>query len=309
MSEEFDNKKVRIELEKLNESIRTILKNNLKILQGLPKVAEIFECSLNNLNTIKNLHNFFNSSTFLEVQETLEDYKRISGLSQEEYDEHFKNKIAHHEIIGNHGWVLGLQLGFDDEQQIYNKIHKGVDEKELVCFFFQNKEDILNYFDAISQKYNEAQNLKLFIDKSLLCYKSNDFSSAAFYICAVFERRLQEFLPNYDSTTERARDGIKKSRKGYFNQLKTNNKTQGFTEIYYLLYFLPSFKTFCKRLFVDGKKHKFNGGTEPKYFNRNWFVHGKMTRDVEEYEVLQLLNALTALEDAIEYFSNKREPK
>lgn len=305
MSEEFDNEKIKIELENLNGSLKTILKNNYKILQGLPKVTEILECSLKKLKAINVLHDFFNSATFLEVQETVEEYKKISGLSQEEYDEHFKNKKAHHETIGSYGWVLGLQLDFDDEQQIYNKIQQGVDERELVCFFFKNKEDILNYFDAISQKYKEAQNLKLFIDKSLLCYKSNDFSSAAFYISAVFERRFASFMPKYRKTTKRAEYGINESRVDYFNQLKSNNKTHGFTETYYLLYFLPSFSTFCKRLFVDGDEHDLDNGTEPKFFNRNWFFHGKMTREVEEYEVLQLINALMALEDAIEYCGNK----
>ena len=221
-------------------------------------------------------------------------------MSQDDYNEHFKNEIEMHEAIGNYGWVLGLKLWLDDAQQIYNLIKQGVEEKKLVKFFFKNKEDVFKYFDSFSEKYKQMTNLKLFFDKALICYKSNDFSSALFYIVAVFERRFEFFIPNY-RMTKRAVDGLKKHREDYFNQLKTNNKGYDYIKTYYLLYFLPSFSAFCKRLFVDGDEHDFNEGTEPKYLNRNWFIHGKMTRDVEEYEVLQLLNALMTLEDAMEY--------
>ena len=52
---------------------------------------------------------------------------------------------------------------------------------------------------------------------------------------------------------------------------------------------------FLNRLFVDGI-YTLDSKNEPPYINRNWLLHGKCTRNIERFECVQLLNALSVIE-------------
>ncbi len=60
----------------------------------------------------------------------------------------------------------------------------------------------------------------------------------------------------------------------------------------------PSLIAFLNRLFVDGE-YTFERGVEPPYINRNWLLHGKCCREIEQFECIQLLNALEIIENVL----------
>ena len=69
--------------------------------------------------------------------------------------------------------------------------------------------------------------------------------------------------------------------------------------------YIPSFAAFAERLFCEAKgSYDMETGTEPPYLNRNWLMHGRMTRDVRKYECIQLINALDALMYIEEYLED-----
>ena len=69
--------------------------------------------------------------------------------------------------------------------------------------------------------------------------------------------------------------------------------------------YLPSFYKYAIRTFVDGTEHDLDSGTEPEYLNRNWLMHGRMTRPVKRYESVQLINAFHTLADIEEILNNE----
>ena len=57
----------------------------------------------------------------------------------------------------------------------------------------------------------------------------------------------------------------------------------------------PSLIEYSNRVFYD-EPYPFVKGIEPPYLNRNWLMHGRMTREIERYECIQVLNALSVIE-------------
>ena len=75
------------------------------------------------------------------------------------------------------------------------------------------------------------------------------------------------------------------------------------TRVIFVADLMPSFAAFAERVFVDGE-YSFESGTEPPYLNRNWLMHGRMTRRVKRYERVQLINALNTLIEIEEELEN-----
>ncbi|WP_313344533.1 hypothetical protein [Sedimentibacter sp.] len=57
----------------------------------------------------------------------------------------------------------------------------------------------------------------------------------------------------------------------------------------------PSLIEYLNRIFYD-EPYPFKKNVEPLYLNRNWLMHGRMAREIERYECIQILNALSAME-------------
>lgn len=118
------------------------------------------------------------------------------------------------------------------------------------------------------------------------------------YFVALIKYRITRNI-EFSEKAKRYKD--KFSRHGFKDHLATEYKAApGFmTKIVLFLGIYPSLIDFLNRLFVD-KKDTFENDQEPPYVNRNWLLHGRCDRDIERYECIQLLNALSVFEFTID---------
>ena len=97
-------------------------------------------------------------------------------------------------------------------------------------------------------------------------------------------------------------EGIEDTKNEHFNKLSQKEKSL-LSNVFLLTEFIPALSSYIGRLFdgdKNAKDHFGKSGYEPPYLERNWLMHGYRTKSVERYEVLQLLNAIDALEEIID---------
>lgn len=98
------------------------------------------------------------------------------------------------------------------------------------------------------------------------------------------------------SKIERPTNRNKFSNKGFSNH--TENEYENVDNMFKTFLFACMYLSlieFLKRLFVDGK-NSFKSGNEPNYLNRSWLMHGRVTKQIQRFECLQLFNALDTLD-------------
>lgn len=96
---------------------------------------------------------------------------------------------------------------------------------------------------------------------------------------------------NIRKLTKQCEEGLKKTGEEKYDSLSN----RPIFRLFLVRDYIPSFYSFTNRTFVDGYVHNFDTGTEPDYLNRNWLMHGRMTRPVKRYECVQLKNAFHTL--------------
>lgn len=118
--------------------------------------------------------------------------------------------------------------------------------------------------------------------------------TSAMYLTALIEYRVTKNV-NYPKKQLKYKD--KFSREGFHNQLVDDYESApGFmTKCILFLNSYPSLIAFLNRLFVDGE-YEFKSDKETPYINRNWLLHGRCEREIQRYECIQLLNALSVFE-------------
>lgn len=246
-------------------------------------------------SAISGLYDF--SSLYKRIEKTNKFFEEINTLSEEEYNERFRNKVERAEALGTHGWVIGqhMQLGAENEALVSLE-NKG-SEAAVLSLFYVTEGVEKTEIDDLKKIYN-GTNLAFYLERFEAVYSNQDYTSAAFYLCSILERRVKIFANTYRKLTRLIEEGIPEEKKSYFNTI-AENRDQGALDLYVLTEYIPSLKTYIERVFVDGI-YTFENGVEPPYLNRNWLVHGMITKPVEKYQVLQLLNAIDTLEVVID---------
>lgn len=239
------------------------------------------------------------------LQEDMERIKATKDLNFDDYKDYYSNKIQNAIELGKYGWVISPNCSVGGEAQLVKQLKKGKTEKSCLKYFFLNKSCVQTVIDELRDKYQTSY-LKLYFDGFERNYKRRDYMSAIFFIVSILETRMKGTFKDANISTRYkkiANDGIDNKQQKYFNQAQANGNYH--TSVFVINEFLPSFQEFAKRTFIEEDPYII-GGTEPPYFNRNWLMHGKRTRPVEKYEVLQVLNALSSLEaikDALDKYS------
>lgn len=128
-------------------------------------------------------------------------------------------------------------------------------------------------------------------------FEENDYMTAAMYLMGLLDYRVGQLV---DFPERRLSNRVKYSNEGFADQ-KTGDfheLTQGKRYITKKILFLetyPSLIEYLNRVFYD-EPYPFSKGIEPPYLNRNWLMHGRMTKEVERYECIQILNAISVVE-------------
>lgn len=244
---------------------------------------------------ISSLSNF--SSLFNAVKENEKFFNEINSLSKDEYEKRFCKKVERAEALGKHGWVIGQHMQMGIEDKVLARFNNGESEESVVTEFLGNRDISDIEIDLLKQTYQNT-NLVFYLEQFAAVYKNQDYTSAAYYLCAILERRTRIFVNTYRNLTKLIEKGVSEEKENYFATISAN-RSQGALDLFVLTEYIPSLKTFLERVFEDGI-YTFENGIEPPYFNRNWLVHGMLSKPVKKYQVLQIYNALDTLEVIIE---------
>lgn len=279
--------------EHIQESLRQIIQT---ISSPLSTIA-----SVDTENALSKIRSSLVGSylTYLEKQKKLTD--DLVGLSYEEYNKYFEDKIERAKTLGKFGWVVSPNMVAGSETKIALDLLSGGDEKKYVKEFFYNRNTIFATIKELQDKVATADNLSLYLEMFEKCFRRYDYTSAAVYICGVLDYRMkqafkQENMRRYGALLN---TGIDEERKKYYKETKKENSKS--YNIFILTEYITSFQEYAKRTFTEETGYGL-GEQEPPYFNRNWLMHGYSTRKVQRFEVLQLLNALSCLETIIDGF-------
>lgn len=280
--------------------------NNQNIVSVISSALKNFVSSIPVMDIVKQISSFttniFNSSgitEFVERQRKLaEDLK---DLKFEDYDKYFEDKIARAKTLGKFGWVISPHMSVGDETQMALALMDGKNEKNYSKNFFYNPNMITRTIEEIRSNYLKADNLLFYINNFEKLLKKRDYTSASFYISSIIDYRMKKIftIENMRRYEAIINTGINEKRKMYYQKSKKNK--ENIINIFVLTEFLPSFQEYAQRTFIEADGYKL-GENEPPYFNRNWLMHGSITKKVERYQALQLLNALSCLESIIEHF-------
>lgn len=244
-----------------------------------------------------------------EVLNALKDLsEKIKGRTEISYDQMQDDNRYHISVIeklGGYGWTIHGNITPNDPREWINIIEsKG--EAEILKWFSEN--DIDEMFDEMRHRYHTAPE-SLYLERASENYYLGHYTEAAFFFLALMNYRINIITPdNIRKLTKQCEEGLKKTGEEKYDSLSD----RPFFRLFLVRDYIPSFYAFATRTFVDGDAHKFDTGTEPDYLNRNWLMHGRMTRLVKRFECVQLINAfhtLAEIEEAIDETAKTTESK
>lgn len=238
-----------------------------------------------------------------EFQKTLNSMRNIDKsikatqkLTSDEFLMRYSHRIELSKRIGNNGWVISFWRK-KDFAKICNELIVKKRENDIVKIFEANNEELLlSIIQDLKDKYINGQEL-LYFTGGIEQFKNENYMASAMFLLSLLDYRFSLLIERPDGYMNN-RD--KYSEKGFYlqKQKEFSNMSEYKQQLRKVLYFtegFPSLITYMKRTFCDGN-YSFKNGVEPPYLNRNWLMHGRMARQVERYECIQILNTLDILE-------------
>ena len=260
-----------------NEITRNFQLNNI-----LPQMKAIQD-------TMSNLRTFPISE---EVKAFIFEAKASENLSHEDFLNKYGEEIDICKTVGKAGWVVSEHSNPREIKEWYQLIVQGKDAEIIEYFDADNSNSLRSIRSGLSKSYVEAPSCRYY-NKGIEAYDKEDYMTAAMYLVALLESRTNDYMnyPRKMSYSKKySEDGFEQHLKKVF--VKTDSV---FTKRFLFLDMYPSLIEFLNRLFVDGI-YTLDSKNEPPYINRNWLLHGKCTRNIERFECVQLLNALSVIE-------------
>ena len=215
-------------------------------------------------------------------------HRELATFSYDQLNQKYRKRIAVSEALGEHGWTVNYRKTPNDAREWLNIINTS-NESAIAEQFDEN--DIRQMQRDIAEQYREKP-ASLYLDLAVRNFEAGRYTEAAMFYLAVINYRVNCITPaeirRMTRQCEKALTEIGASQYDDLHHLPV-------ARMFFICDALPSFKTFATRAFVDGEAHNLDPGVEPPYLNRNWLMHGRMTRLVEKYECIQLINALSTL--------------
>lgn len=260
-----------------NEITRNFQLNNI-----LPQMKAIQD-------TMSNLRTFPISE---EVKAFIVEAKASENLSHEDFLNKYGEEIDICKTVGKAGWVVSEYSNPREIKEWYQLIVQGKDAEIIKYFDADDSNSLMCIRSSLSKSYVEAYSYRYY-NKGMEAYDKEDYMTAAMYLVALLESRTNDYM-NYPRKMSYSN---KYSEKGFEQHLQKEfiKADSFFTKRFLFLDMYPSLIEFLNRLFVDGI-YTLESKNEPPYINRNWLLHGKCTRNIERFECVQLLNALSVIE-------------
>lgn len=270
---------------KLVEKMQKIAKditNNSHIDSMFPQMTAMFDL-------MSNLSIFSISE---EVSTFIAEAKASENLSHEDFLNKYGKEIDICKAVGKAGWVVSEHSNPREIKEWYQLVVQGR-EAEIVDYFDAGDSQTLkNIRNKLSECYIEDYSCRYY-NKGIEAFDKEDYMTTAMYLVALLESRINDYM-NYPHRIPYSKKYSEEGFEKYLSQkfLKTNSF---FTKRFLFLDMYPSLIEYLNKLFVDGI-YTFNNKVEPPYINRNWLLHGKCARNIDRFECVQILNALSVVE-------------
>lgn len=231
-----------------------------------------------------------------EVRKFIQEAKESESLSEEEFEKRYGEEFEVCKVLGSNGWVVSGHSNPRYIKNWYKALIEGEPDKTISFFEDDDGRVIKNITATLEQKYDDPVNKNYYSRGMRAFTQNNDYMTSAMYLVGLLEARvnaLVQFPPRTKYKEKYSDKGFADIKQEQFEETNTF-----FTKRYYFLDIYPSLIAFLNRLFVDGE-YTFERGVEPPYINRNWLLHGKCCREIEQFECIQLLNALEIIENVL----------
>lgn len=220
--------------------------------------------------------------------EIIENIKRINALSYDELSSELQKAIDISRRLGENGWTINGNKTPNNIREWLSIIESKGEEAVSELF---SEDEIDNIFGQIEERYKELPE-RGYIWRAIENYHAGRYTEAAMFLLGFLDYRISKITPeNYRRKVGQCQEGIVIQGEICFQ----NHASRPAFRQFVVCNYIPSFSAFATRLFVDGKMYDFDEGVEPPYLNRNWLLHGRMTRRVKRYECIQLIHSFTTL--------------
>lgn len=234
-------------------------------------------------------------------QPLIDHLRYLESLSLDNLDTEYRTNRKVSELLGKSGWVISGKLTPNNPAEWLNEIEsKG--EQAIVQYF--HEADINEMMDNIARYYAGDPEC-YYIDRGIDNYLSGRYTEAAMFLLAVLDYRICCITPE-DKRKKRKQCSEISTTVRYNIFTKTEGRT--LTKIFLCIDYIPSFVAYAARVFLDDE-YSFKEKIEPPYLNRNWLMHGRMTRRVKRYECVQIINALNTLIDIEKEIADTNQQK
>ena len=218
------------------------------------------------------------------------------GLSETEFEAKYSKQIEWYKQFGRNGWVITQYSNPADIKQ-WEEVLNNEGESGIAAFFEEEELTILDKItEELAEKYASGK-LHRYFSKGLNAFEMEEYMTAAMYLFALLDVRLAELVDfpkrKMSNSEKYSNEGFQNQKDADYNRLKDSRSL--ITQKIYFLEMYPSLIEYLNRVFYD-EPYPFWKKVEPPYLNRNWLMHGRMDRDVERFECIQMLNALSAME-------------
>ncbi len=235
----------------------------------------------------------------LKMAEILKNYEQETreneGLTELEFEKKYRDEIEWSGKFGRNGWVISEQSNPADIKNWEQWLCEG--EAKISEFFDGDDIAVLDVImQGLKDKYITGVDQRYF-NKGIEAFKDEDYMTAAMYLFALLDNRVNQLV---DFPNKYLKNKVKYSNEGFADQKTEDFKqlTEKLSFISKKIYFLdmyPSLIEYLNRIFYD-EPYPFHKDIEPPYLNRNWLMHGRMAREIERYECIQIMNALSVME-------------
>ncbi len=222
---------------------------------------------------------------WLYARNYIERAEEDAKLTQEQFEAKYKERIEISRSLGRKGWVISPYFSGNDFEKWVAMLAGG--EEEYLSYFIGGEFNYVNQmFEELEQAFIDSSMMQYF-DSGRKSYETGNYMAAAMCWMTILESKTNEYIvfpPISQSGKKRLSYADKFSEYGLSIQKQIEFKKLGKQYITKLIYFTewyPSLIEYLNRVFVDGKAYNWSKcGKEPDFLNRNWLMHGKMTKDV-----------------------------
>ena len=224
-----------------------------------------------------------------ELQSILDQIQHLSTLDFEGIESYYSKRLEISKQLGKAGWVISAKRTPNNQNEWLQKIESNGEEAILAYF---SECDIDEMIFNIEEHYQQRPE-RYYISCATENYYTGHYTESAVFFLAVLDYRICRISPE---RIRKKRSQIEEIMKEVRCEIFSKTEGRLGTRLFFTLDFIPSFVEFARRLFIEGD-YQFEAGIEPPYLNRNWLMHGRMTRRVKRYECVQLINAINTLID------------